>query len=483
MNRILVDCSAHQINIGVVEQGQLVEYFVENKQNKSIVGNIYAARVEAVLSGMQSAFVNIGEQKNAYYYYGNNRAETDKPEQKSKKPKVGDTVIVQVQKDAVAKKGAVVTDHISLAGKFVVLLPDEAGEIGISKKIEQKQQKIRIEKCIKNILPDNYSVIVRTNGETKTESEFQLEIDMLVKRAEKIKQQGQYVKPPALLYEYGNVVLKQLRDIYTANIDEIVVNDKNIFNEISKEYNNVVLSEKKSSLFAQYYVQKQSQKALEKKVWLKSGGFIIIEQTEACVVIDVNTGKYTGKKNLEKTILKTNLEAAEEIAKQLRLRNLSGIIIVDFIDMTEQQYKETVIKAVKQAVKKDTMKTAVVGMTELGLLQMTRKKARPSLQQTMMVKCKCCDGIGQVPSLYTVVAQIRQEVVALFENTIYKSVVVEANKTVLNTFCGEKQIFQKELEKEFNKKIICVENENMMFGMFDVRKCENIDLINQNMKE
>ena len=190
-------------------------------------------------------------------------------EQKSKKPKVGDTVIVQVQKDAVATKGAVVTDHISLAGKFVVLLPDGAGEIGISKKIEQKQQKIRIEKCIQNILPPNYSIIVRTNGETKTESEFQTEIDMLVKRVEKIKQQGEYIKPPALLYEYGDAVLKQLRDIYTMNIDEIVVNDKNIFDEISKEYDNVVLSEKKGSLFAQYYVQKQSQKALEKKVWLK----------------------------------------------------------------------------------------------------------------------------------------------------------------------------------------------------------------------
>lgn len=472
MNRILVDCSAHQINIGVVEQGQLVEYFVENKQNKSIVGNIYAARVEAVLSGMQSAFVNIGEQKNAYYYYGNNRAETDKPEQKSKKPKVGDTVIVQVQKDAVATKGAVVTNNISLAGKFVVLLPDEAGEIGISKKIEQKQQKVRIEKCIKNILPPNYSVIVRTNGENKTEKEFQSEINMLVKRAEKIKQQGEYIKPPALLYEYGDAVLKQLRDIYTANIDEIVVNDKNIFDEISKEYDNVVLSEKKGSLFAQYYVQKQSQKALDKKVWLKSGGFIVIEQTEACVVIDVNTGKYTGKKNLEKTILKTNLEAAEEIAKQLRLRNLSGIIIVDFIDMTEQQYKEEVIKAVKQAVKKDTMKTAVIGMTELGLLQMTRKKTRPSLQQTMTVKCKYCDGTGRIPSVYAVVTQIRQEVISLFENTIYQNVIVEANKTVLSAFCGEQQIFQKELEKEFDKKIVCIENENMAFGMFDVRKCE-----------
>ena len=215
MNRILIDSSVHHVNIGIVENGELVEYIVENKQNKSIVGNIYVGRVEAVLAGMQSAFVNIGQQKNAYYYYGNKRAETNKPNENSKKPKVGDSVLVQVQKDAVGTKGAVVTDDISFAGKFVVLLPDGAGEIGISKKIEQKQQKNRIEKCIQNILPKGYSIIVRTNGEQKTEYEFQQEIDVLFQRAEKIKQQYAYLKPPALLYEYGNAVLKQLRDCYT----------------------------------------------------------------------------------------------------------------------------------------------------------------------------------------------------------------------------------------------------------------------------
>ena len=336
MKRVLVDCTTYQSRIGVLEDGELVEYWIEHQENQSIVGNIYAGRVEAVLAGMQAAFVNIGQGKNAYYYYGNNRAETNKPNEKSKKPKVGDSVIVQVQKDAVAAKGAVVTDNISLAGKFIVLLPEQK-QIGISKKIEQKQEKIRIEQCIQKSLPEGYGIIVRTNGEGKTEQEFQSEIDALLKRAERMKQQGEYVKPPALLYEYGNMVLKQLKDI--ANIDEIVVNEEKVYEEVRKEYPNVVLAQKKGSLFAQYFVEKQSEKALDKKVWLKSGGFLMIEQTEACVVIDVNTGKYTGKKNLEKTILKTNLEAAEEIAKQLRLRNLSGIIIIDFIDMMEEEYK------------------------------------------------------------------------------------------------------------------------------------------------
>ncbi len=468
MNRILIDSSVHHVNIGIVENGELVEYIVENKQNKSIVGNIYVGRVEAVLAGMQSAFVNIGQQKNAYYYYGNKRAETNKPNENSKKPKVGDSVLVQVQKDAVGTKGAVVTDDISFAGKFVVLLPDGAGEIGISKKIEQKQQKNRIEKCIQNILPKGYSIIVRTNGEQKTEYEFQQEIDVLFQRAEKIKQQYAYLKPPALLYEYGNAVLKQLRDCYTSHIDEIVVNDKYIFDEISKEYQNVILSQKKDTLFAEYFVERQAQKALEKKVWLKSGGFIVIEQTEACVVIDVNTGKYTGKKNLEKTILKTNLEAAEEIAKQMRLRNLSGIIIIDFIDMAEEEYKQELTKAMKQYVKKDHIKTAVIGMTELGLMQLTRKKTRPSLQQMMTTVCKCCDGTGRLPSLNWSVAQMRRKVTSIFENTIYQNIVIEGNEKLLNAFCGENRIFQKELERQFDKKIICVSNENMAFGTFDI---------------
>ena len=457
----------HQIRIAVIEDGQLVEYFVEDTENKSIVGNIYIGRVEAVLAGMQSAFVNIGQDKNAYYYYGNNRAETDKSAEKSKKPKVGDSIIVQVQKDAVATKGAVVTDKISLAGKFIVLLMEEKQEIGISKKIEQKQEKIRIEKCVRDKLPEGYGMIVRTNGEGKTEKEFQLEIDTLFKKAEKIKQQSTYLKPPMLLYEYGDVVLKELKDI--ANIDEIVVNNEQIFEEVCKEYQNVILSEKKGSLFAQYFVEKQSEKALDKKVWLKSGGFIVIEQTEACVVIDVNTGKYTGKKNLEQTILKTNLEAAEEIAKQLRLRNLSGIIIVDFIDMAEEEYKEILIKAVKQAVKKDHMKTAVVGMTELGLLQLTRKKTRPSLQQTITTKCQCCNGTGRIPSLHWTAAQITQKVITLFENTIYQEIIVEANEKLLNAFCGKNERFKKELEERFDKKIVCVKNDRMD-SIFEVRE-------------
>ena len=294
MNRVLIDCFGHQIRIAIVEQGQLVEVLLENKEEKSIVGNIYAGKVVSVVEGMQAAFVDIGQEKNAYYYYGSQRAKTDTFEQKSKKPKTGDTVTVQVQKDAVGQKGAVVTDKIALIGKFLILLLTESGQINVSQKIENSDEKKRIKHCMEQILPKEYGVIVRTQGEHKTQEVFEQEIKYLLKQAEKIKNTKDFLMPPVLLYEY--------------DIDEIVINDKNRFETLQEQnvFEHIIYTEKKASFFSEYFVEKQLQKALQQRVWLKSGGFIVIEQTEACVVIDVNTGKYKGKKNLEQTILKTN---------------------------------------------------------------------------------------------------------------------------------------------------------------------------------
>ena len=476
MNRVLIDCFGHQIRIAIVEQGQLVEVLLENKEEKSIVGNIYAGKVVSVVEGMQAAFVDIGQEKNAYYYYGSQRAKTDTFERKSKKPKTGDTVTVQVQKDAVGQKGAVVTDKIALIGKFLILLLTESGQINVSQKIENSDEKKRIKHCMEQILPKEYGVIVRTQGEHKIQEVFEQEIKYLLKQAEKIKNTKDFLKPPALLYEYGDSIVKLLRDLDMSDIDEIVINDKNRFETLQEQnvFEHIIYTEKKASFFSEYFVEKQLQKALQQRVWLKSGGFIVIEQTEACVVIDVNTGKYTGKKNLEQTILKTNLEAAEEIAKQLRLRNLSGIIIADFIDMPKKNQQQLLIKSLKEFVKKDRIKTTVVSMTELGLVQITRKKIRPSLQQMMTTKCRCCEGTGKMPSLDWTVTQMRREVTTIFENTIYQQVTITADKRLLLAFCGEKNVFQKELENTFSKKIVCIPKQDMDFGTFVIEKEKNI---------
>ncbi|MBP3306541.1 MAG: Rne/Rng family ribonuclease, partial [Anaerotignum sp.] len=393
MKRVLMDISADLTRIALAENGELMELYYESKRDESLVGNIYAGRVANVMPNLQAAFVDIGVGKNGYYYYGNARAVSD-AEKNLAKPKVGDTLILQVEKDAVSSKGAVLSANFSFPGKFLVLLPKDAGEIGVSRKITSSEERNRIREIVGELLPEGCGAIVRTNGEGKTREEFEKEISVLAAKAEKLKT-GEFIKPPALLLQENHPVKRAARDFYAPDVDEYVVNDKNAYEELLEtgDYNGenqpaLKLHEEKLPLFESYFLESQSERALDEHVWLKSGGFLVIEETEACVVIDVNTGKAAGKGDLQKTILKTNLEAAEEAAKQMRLRNLSGIIIIDFIDMADPNAQKEVTKRLEAAVKKDRIKTVVVGMTELGLMQVTRKKTRPSLKRQMTTKCR-----------------------------------------------------------------------------------------------
>lgn len=474
MNRILIDASVHQTRIAVVENGRLAELYWESKRQESLVGNIYVGRIENVIKGMQAAFVDIGQSKNAYLYYGKERAVTDKNPKESRKLKQGDTVLVQVTKDASGTKGAVVTEKISFPGKFLVLLAEDGKDIGISKKITENEERIRLRNIADELLPDHCSLIVRTNGVGKSKDEFEQELFGLVQKYEYV-QKGIYMKPPALLLQEVSPSLKIARELYVNHIKELVVNDSEIYESLLKvdgfaEENGLKLIYHKENvpLFEAYFVERQAEKALDKKVWLKSGGFIVIEQTEACVVIDVNTGKYTGKKNLQKTILKTNLEAAEEIAVQLRLRNLSGIVIADFIDMVLEEDKQLVQSTLENAVKKDRTKTVVVGMTPLGLMQITRKKTRPSLQQQMTVKCQCCGGTGRYPCLEWIVGEVRRKIESIFANTIYNKVVLTGNDKLIEAFCGKKDKFLHEMQDKHQKKIECIPSKRISLEHYSI---------------
>lgn len=474
MNRILIDESIHHTRTAFVENGRLAELRCESKTNQSIVGNIYVGRIETVVPGMQSVFVQIGQAKNAYLYYGKVRAVTD--QEKGKKPKQGEMILVQVTKDAVGTKGAVVTNKISLPGKFIVLLPMEAGQIGISQKIENPEERQRILQIIKELLPESYGIIVRTNGKEKTKDEFQNELIHLIERYEKVQQRASYANHPSLLYEEASPALWAVREYPLDSVDEFVVNDETIFQELQNSdfftdsTTKLLYHERESTLFEDYFIESQAKKALEKKVWLKSGGFLVIEETEACVVIDVNTGKYTGRKDLQKTIWKTNAEAAEEIAWQLRLRNLSGIIIIDFIDMPSKEDQMALKKHLEQLTKKDRTKTMVIGMTELGLMQVTRKKTSPSLLSQMTIQCRSCHGMGRLLSLDWIVEQIRREVESIFINTIYDCVTIQADARLLHTFCGEKNKFCMTLEEKYGKQILCEPMEHSDFGYYDIIK-------------
>ena len=305
MKRILVDSGEYGTRIGVVEDGLLAELVYERKNSMPIVGNIYMGKVVNVLPGMQAAFVDIGEDKNAFLYYGDNKDEKGN----IIKPKNGSEILVQVEKAGVGKKGSVLTRKISFPGKFIVIIPND-NKIGISKKITDQNERQRIKDVVRGELPESYGVIIRTDGEGKSEETYKKEIERLVKRSEDIMKRAGYAKAPALLYTDANGVAKVVRDFFHSDIDEIVAHSEDDYEELLKLCREIGEDESKirlhndgTPLFGAYYVEGQAKAAFNKQVWLKSGGFIIIEQTEACVVIDVNTGKYTGKVNLEKTIL------------------------------------------------------------------------------------------------------------------------------------------------------------------------------------
>lgn len=399
MKRILVDSTSYGCRIGIVEDSILVELIYEKNEYLPIVGNIYVGKIMNVLPGMQAAFVDIGREKNAFLYYGDDKDDTGNPI----RPKSGTDVLVQVEKAEVGNKGAVLTKKISFPGKFLVIIPGD-NKVGISKKITDSDERRRIKEIANELIPDNYGVIIRTEGQGKPYEVYDKEIKILLEKSRSVLKRADYSKAPVLLYNEANGVEKVVRDYFNDDIDELIVNNENDYNSVLKlcadmgfETGKVKLYTDVVPIFQNYYVESQARAAFSKYVWLKSGGFLVIEQTEACVVIDVNTGKYTGKADFQKTILKTNLEAANEIAHQLRLRNLNGMIIVDFIDMKSDEDRKLLQKSLEEAVSKDRLQTTVVGMTELGLMQITRKKKRQSIMNIMTKTCNICSGTGRVP--------------------------------------------------------------------------------------
>ncbi len=474
MKRILIDSFGGQKRIALTENGELLELIFDNGKEDSIAGNIYCGKIESVVPGMQAAFVDIGRDKNAYMYYGKERAENDENNTRKNRPKAGTDIIVKVEKDGVGTKGAVVTEKISYTGKFVVILPDE-NNIGISKKIVSKEERQRIKSIIEKILPENYGIIVRTEGEGKSLEEYEKEINSLLEKSRFVEEKGKYIKAPALILKDAGTAFGIIRELFSDDIDELVVNDREYYNELleyGKEYEGIKeklkFYDSNIPLFEEYFIESKVEKALQKKVWLKSGGFLIIEETEACVVIDVNTGKFTGSKNFQKTIMKTNIEACYEVAKQIRLRNLSGMIIVDFIDIKDNEDKIILRKTLESALSKDRIKTVVVGMTELCLMQITRKKVRPPLSHSVMYKCKECNGTGMVYSVEWTVNAMRREVIKIFNNTVFDSVTIKCDEKLFLVFKGKNDNILNYIEKTTGKKVYFIEDRDKKFCEYEI---------------
>ena len=389
MKEIFISKEKDISKIILVENGNVVEKYEDSEKNKRLEGKIYLGVVQNVLQGMQAAFINIGEDRNTFCHLKDILPKVDIVKHKDveeeknikKVVKVNDRLLIQVKRDATNMKGAKVSTHISLPSRYFVLMPETEIRT-ISQRIEDENEKARLTKIVEEILPENFGVIIRTSAMKKEKSELKKDLDGLIsewKRIEKIKNDSN-VKAPQIVYNGQSFIEKLLIDLVDKEIDRIVVNNKKQYDEVCsivdklKEKINIELKEEE--ILKIYDIEDQLEKISQRKIWLKCGGFITIDKTEALTAIDVNSGKYIGSKNLEQTVFKVNQEATIEIARQLRLRDVGGIIIIDYIDMTDQEHKNQIIELLEENFKRDRSKTQIVGFSKLNLLEMTRRHVK-----------------------------------------------------------------------------------------------------------
>ena len=382
MLELLINKQENLKTIMLVENGILVEKHEEHENQRRLEGNIYLGKVTNVLKGMESAFIDIGEERRSLIKIQDVLPKVNIAKQSIEKEtiekilKEGDKILIQIKKDGTASKGAKVSTHINLSSRFVVLMP-ETDIVTVSQKIEDENMKKKLIEIAKKNLPENTGVILRTSSENASENEIKKDIEELYKKWEGIKEKAINSKTtPQLLYDNKALIRRTVIYILDRGLEKIIVNDKEIYEDIKtvlENMKNIKIELREEDLFNIYSLNNQIEKMENRKIWLSCGGFITIDRTEALTAIDVNTGKYTGKKDLEKTIFKVNQEATIEIAKQLRLRDIGGIIVIDYIDMHKEENKEEIEKLLKDELKKDRAKTQLAGFTKLNLFEMTRK--------------------------------------------------------------------------------------------------------------
>lgn len=467
---IIINAAANQTRIAITEEGRLAEIFVETANRDKMVGDIYLGKVAKVMPGIKAAFIDIGLQQDAFLHFsdiGNRfeeysamldddvdsdeevaeakiatgetaasensapgqphpvtipppqpvspapRRENGRGTRRDVKLDRGQEIIVQIIKEPVGKKGVRVTSEVSLAGRFLVLLPFD-GKIGISKKITSFKEKRRLRKIASGILPEGFGAIIRTVAEGKDDESLKNDLEGLVKTWREIEQAVKSEEPPCLLFKDLSTTSSVIRDLFSNDVSRVVVDTKKLHKEICtyirytspQLLDKIELHKDRRPIFDTYGIEKEIESTLARKVWLKSGGYIIIEPTEAMVVIDVNSGRYAAKKEQEQNSLRTDLEAAREICRQLRLRDIGGIIVCDFIDLEDERNKRKVFEELKKEFRKDRAKVTVLPMTEFGLVQITRQRIRQSIVHSFTEQCPACGGTGLVQSKTTTINQL-----------------------------------------------------------------------------
>lgn len=481
--QLIINTTSSETRIALLDKERVSELFIERHAERGMVGNIYIGTVMRVLPGMQAAFVNIGAERTAFLYGGDVLDPDDVKEQreqlsldlspedlrersqKSRKPiekllREGQSIVVQVSKEPLGTKGARVTTYLSLPGRYLVLMPDFS-HIGISRRIEDEPERQRLAEIVREIKPDDIGVIIRTAAQNVGAAHLQKDLKYLIKMWRSVEAKRKRASAPALLYQDLNLILKTTRDLFSEEIDRIVVDNVAAYEELKRFLNSTVpgasktleLYQEKTPIFDVYGIEMDIARALSRRVELPSGGYLIVDQTEALTSFDVNTGKFVGQASAQETILKTNLEAVKKIVAQLRIRNIGGIIVIDFIDMERPEDRERVFDELQNELKDDKARTNVLRISELGLVQMTRKRTSESLERLLMEPCPYCDGRGHIRSTATEAYGLLREIRRHTLQTGQHRIIVKVRPDIRERLQKEEQELFSELIREFNLEI------------------------------
>ena len=477
--KIVINADSHETRIAILEEGELAELFVERLDNRRHVGDIYKGRVNAVLPGMQAAFVDLGLAKTGFLHASDlaeslgeveDLSDLEEGESKRRKRgpvlkiedhlKKGQEILVQITKESIGTKGPRVTQQVSLPGRFLVLMPG-VEHVGVSRRIEERAERQRIKAIITDLKPKGVGVIARTVGEGKQDPEFAADVKHLVKLWNKIDRKAAGARAPSLVHRELEMTAGLIRDLFTDEVEEVQIDNRESFLEIQNYLklvapelrDRVLLYAGTDPIFDAFGIEEHIEKTFERKVWLKKGGYICIDLTEALVSIDVNTGRFTGKKNQEETIFRTNMEAAKEIPRQLRLRDIGGIIVIDFIDMEIEANKRAVIDVLRGELRYDRARTKAFAVSDLGLVEMTRQRERSSLLHYYTEDCPHCAGLGKVPSLETMLVKLERAMRRVVAMGSERRITVKVAPEVALYFVEQEARRFAELEKRFKLQV------------------------------
>lgn len=455
---IIIDVGISYTRAAILEEDQLVNVFLENNDHKQIKGTIYQGKVSNVVKGIKAAFIEIGQEKKAFLHY------KDIPENLKGRLQNNQRIMVQVLKEGAGSKGPKVSSFINLAGKYIILLPFEKGT-GVSKRIEIKSERKRLKALVKKHNPKKYGTIVRTGAAKASNEELKMELGQLIEKWEDIETRAIGAASETVLYVEPSLTIRTIREYANQNIKEIVMND-GYQEELMKDKVRVV--DHTTDLYGAYGIDKEIERALQKRIWLKCGSNIVIEKTEAMHVIDVNSAKFTKVKNQSKMILKANLQAAKESARQIRIRNLSGIIIIDFIDMESEQHQKSVVAALQKELDLDKVKSQVYPVTKLGIVQITRQRSQPALQEQIMGKCPCCDSLGVCLTYDYILVALEKEVREVVRESVHKRAQITASADFIK-YIKNKPGFRENIQSKYGLTMNLIIDEVIKNGQYDLQ--------------